>query len=113
MATDRQWPGSSPSGKTRTIVATVSKTIAFTVDESVIAQGMLPDSPIFGNRVTEDDVLQHLAFNLIGNDLRLSQIDGFANCPDASACVPYEQWDVEVESATPTPVRRIARATER
>jgi hypothetical protein len=91
------WPGSAPTGRTRTFSVTVSKTVEITVDETVVAQGVLPDNPIFGERVTEDDVVQHLAFNLIGNGLRLSQIDGYANCADASVTVPYVEWDVEVD----------------
>ena len=90
-------PGDTPTGRTRTFSVTISKTVEITVDETVVAQGVLPDNPIFGERVTEDDVVQHLAFNLIGNGLRLSQIDGYANCDDASVTVPYVEWDVEVE----------------
>lgn len=91
------WPGSAPTGRTRTFSVTVSKTVEITVDETVVAQGILPDNPIFGAGVTEDDVVHHLAFNLIGNGLRLSQIDGYANCNDASVTVPYVEWDVEVD----------------
>jgi hypothetical protein len=111
-AATEPWPGSTPTGRTRTFEVTVSKTVRIAIDESVIAQGVLPDNPIFGESVTEDDVIQHLAFNLVGNGLRLSQIDGYANCADASVTVPYGYWDVDVEhEIVPTPghAKRSAR----
>jgi hypothetical protein len=92
-----EWPGDKPSGKTRKFLVTVSKTVEVTLDESVIAQGMLPEGYILGPGATEDDVLQHLVFNLVGNSLRLSQIDGYANCPDESVSIPHADWDVEIE----------------
>lgn len=105
------WPGSTPTGKMRTFVVTVSKVVEISIDESVLEQGILPDGPIFGSSMTgnkahdEVVVVEHLAFNLVGNDLRLSQIDGYANCPDASVIVLYEDWDVESVRET-TPVIR-------
>ncbi len=91
------WPGSSPTGKMRTIVVTVSKTVQIAIDEAVIAQGLLPDNPIFGKSVTLDDVFMHIAFNLVCNRIDLSQIDGYANCSNESARVSPAHWDVEVE----------------
>jgi hypothetical protein len=108
-AAKKEWPGGAPTGRLREIEVTLSKTVVFTVDEAVIAQGMLPDNPIFGKKVTEEDVLTHLAFNLIGNDLSLSQIDGYANCPDDSANVPYVKWEVEIIGVTTPPPKRPAR----
>jgi hypothetical protein len=96
-----EWPGDKPTGKTRTFSVTVSKTVNMALDESVIAQGLLPDNPIFGSSLTgerahdETLVLEHLAFNLVGNGLRLGQIDGYSNCPDGSANVTNEPRDVE------------------
>ncbi len=93
------WPGSKPTGKKRTFIVTVTKTTEIAIDEAVLAQGVLPDNPIFGARVTEDDVVKHIAFNLLCNDIRLSQIDGYANCPDDSVRVEAasNDWDVEIE----------------
>ena len=90
-------PGDEPTGKTRTFQVTVSRTVELTLDESVIAQGMLPDGYILGKDPTERAVLEHLAFNLVGNGLQLSQIDGYANCPDESARVRGFPWDVEID----------------
>ncbi len=104
------WEGCVPSGKMRSFVVTLSKTVEIHLDESVIAQGIRPDGPIFGSQITgnkpHDEMMavEHLAFNLVGNDLNLSQIDGYANCPDESARVPHEPWDVEdVRETTPQP----------
>jgi hypothetical protein len=102
------WPGSTPTGKVRTFIVTISKVVEIALDESVITQGILPDGPIFGSRITgnkaQDEMLavEHLAFNLVGNNLRLSEIDGYANCPDESVSFPYEPWEVEdVRETTP------------
>lgn len=105
-----EFPGNAPTGKMRTFVVTISKTVEIFLDETVIAQGILPDGPIFGSRITgnkaQDEMMavDHLAFNLIGNGLDLSHIDGYANCPDKSAVVPYVDWDVEdIRETTPVP----------
>lgn len=94
-----EWPGSKPTGKKRTFIVTVTKTTEIEIDETVITQGVLPDNPIFGARVTESEVVKHVAFNLICNGLRLSQVDGYSNCPDASAVVKSasNDWDVDVD----------------
>jgi hypothetical protein len=89
-------PGGTPTGKTRTfdvVVITHSKVV---LDESVIAQGLLPDGYILGPNPTEAAVIEHLAFNLIKNGLPLSDIDGYANCPNDSARVTAAVTFVEV-----------------
>lgn len=101
-----RFPGDEPTGKVRTFLVTLSKTVEITLDEGVIAQGLMPDDPIFGGRADEADVLEHLAFNLVGNGLRLSQIDGYANCPNESAHVPQDKWEVEQVSETTKPAKR-------
>ena len=96
-------PGDRPTGKARTFSVTVTKTVEIIIDESVIAQGVLPDGPIFGSSMSGDVehdtkvVVVHLALNLVCNGLDLSQIDGYANCPDASAKVGHSHWDIELE----------------
>jgi hypothetical protein len=97
------WPGDRPTGKTRKFLVTISKTVEIAFDESVIAQGMLPDGYILGPGATETDVLEHLAFNLLGNAIKLSEIDGYANCPDTSVHVPNVDWDVEIDRETTPP----------
>jgi hypothetical protein len=93
------WPGSHPTGKVRKFQVTVTKTVDIAIDESVIAQGLLPDNPIFGHDTTEHQVIEHIAFNVVGNQLRLSQIDGYANCPDEGAkeLGGYTAFDVEFD----------------
>jgi hypothetical protein len=109
-STRKAFPGSTPTGRTRTFLVTVSKTVEITVDEAIIAQGLLPDNPIFGASVSEKDVVEHLAFNLIVNDLSLPQIDGFANCDDESACVAMANWDVAIEQEYDENGEKIATA---
>lgn len=98
-----KWPGDKPTGKTRTFTVTVSKTVDVTLDESILAQGLLPDNPIFGSRLSgekefdESIVVEHLAFNLVCNGLELDQIDGYSNCPSESAKVSQEDWEIVMD----------------
>lgn len=89
-----EFPGDAPTGKTRSFRVTVSKQVVMTLDTSVIAQGRADDGFIMKNP-SEREVLEHLAFNLIGNQLDLSDIEGYANCPNKSADVTYEPWDID------------------
>ncbi len=43
----------------------------------------------------ENAVLMHLMYNLVGNELRLGQIDGYANCPETSARVLGIEMEVD------------------
>lgn len=98
------WPGNKPTGRIRRFKVQVITETIIALDESVLDQGVLPDNAIFGNKLqgmkredAELEVVNHLAFNLICNDLQLSEIDGYANCPDKSADVAKFEWDVDVE----------------
>ena len=98
--------GDKPTGKTRSFSVTICATM--TLDESVIAQGLADDGFIMKNP-TEDAVLCHLAYNLVGNGLMatsLSEIDGYANCPDASARITDKDATIDFEikpKVTPVP----------
>lgn len=46
----------------------------------------------------QDALLEHLAFNLVSNELRLSSIDGWADLPDNAVTV--RTFDVDVELST-------------
>lgn len=39
----------------------------------------------YSSLTTPQRIVEHIAFNMIVNDLKLSQIDGFANLPDEMA----------------------------
>jgi hypothetical protein len=93
-------PGDKATGKTRTFAVTIHATMI--LDESVIAQGV-GDTGYIMKDPTEDEVLRHLAFNLVGNCLSLSRIDGYANCPDESARVEDREAEVEFEMVAPLP----------
>lgn len=89
------------TNKRRTFRVTVSRTVEIAVDQAVIDQGLLPDNPIQKNS-SERGVLEHLAFNLVGNGLRLSQIDGYANRKDDEVHVPWLKYDIdEIEEIEP------------
>lgn len=64
------------------------------LDETAIAQE-LRDGYILGKGCTERDVINHLAYNLVGNSLAIHEIDGWANSLLASAVVKNRQMDVE------------------
>lgn len=87
--------------KARKYTVTVSKTVEILFDEKVLDQGLREDNPIFGKDVTLGMVVRHLAYNLVANDLRLSQIDGYANLKDDQVKVGRGDWDVEVDRGEP------------
>jgi hypothetical protein len=93
----------------RTFEVTVSKTVTISIDQSVIAQGMAPDDPIFGGRASEAMVLEHLAYNLVGNSLQLSWIDGYANLSDDLVDVPYVKFDVDEIAEIMPPSKKARR----
>jgi hypothetical protein len=100
------YPGDTPTGKRRRFLVTVSKTVEVSLDTSVLMQGTMPDNPIRVD-ASENFVIEHVAYNLIVNDLQLSAIDGYANCPDESASLGRAEWLVEVEEElAPEPARR-------
>ena len=70
----------------RTFIVEVNIRATVEIDQKVIKQGLLPDNPILG-KATEAEVIEHLMFNLVGNYIDLSQIDGYANLPDKLASV--------------------------
>ena len=94
----KTYPGDSPTGKKRTFQVTYTKEVTLTLDESVVAQGLADDGFIMKSP-SEFQVVEHLAFNL-SNGLSLSQIDGYANCPDDSASVIEEYPSVEFYETT-------------
>ena len=97
-------PGDKPTGKTRMFQVTVTKTVEIAIDESVLEQGRDPEGPIYGSSMSGHEphdtkiVVEHIAFNVVCNGLTLSQIDGYANCPDASVSLNRRSsWDIELE----------------
>jgi hypothetical protein len=95
------WPGDKPTGKVRRFEVTIQKTVVVSIDESVLEQART-EPTFFRPPLTDGGVAEHVAFNLVCNSLRLSQIDGYANCPDESAVVSRdEDWDVRVEREVP------------
>lgn len=95
------WPGDKPTGKVRRFEVTIQKTVVVTLDESVLEQART-EPAFFRPPLTDGGVVEHVAFNLVCNELRLSQIDGYANCPDESAIVSRDDsWDVRLEREVP------------
>lgn len=80
------FPGDTPTGKVRRFRVKIEKYATIALDESVIAQGLADDGYIFKNP-DEEQVLQHLTHCLVGLECELSDIDGYANCPNLSATV--------------------------
>ena len=44
---------------------------------------------------TPEDIAKHIGFNMVVNQIRLSQLDGWADQPDDHARVLRIDWDVE------------------
>lgn len=55
---------------------------------------------------TPEEVAQHIAFNLLANGARLSQLDGFADRHDDAAAIPRDTIDVQAEEIQPPRRRR-------
>lgn len=85
-------------GKVRKFRVTATCEFDLCIDEGVIKQGCAPDDPIFGGGASPDLVAQHIAYNMVVNQCRLSEIDGFANCRDSAAVAVGldSNWDIEV-----------------
>lgn len=54
---------------------------------------------------TERDVVEHLAYNLMHNRFRLSELDGFADMPDSHAIlvngfIDFFDWEIAEKPAT-------------
>lgn len=47
---------------------------------------------------SQDDLLKHLVVNLVGQDLRLSCLDGWADLPDEAVTVRTYDMDVELST---------------
>ena len=45
----------------------------------------------------EDELLEHLAVNLIARDLRLSQLDGWADLPDDAVEVRIDEIEADIQ----------------
>jgi len=87
------YAGDKPTGKTRAYDVLIEIRARMVLDESVISQGTQDEGHIMRDP-TEAQVIEHLAYNLVGNQLSLSEIDGYANCPAESARVTG--FDMEV-----------------
>lgn len=48
----------------------------------------------FYNLTSPEDIAAHIAFNLIVNHWKLSQLDGWADMPDKFAQVGDSEWDI-------------------
>ena len=44
---------------------------------------------------SEEDIAEHIAYNLARNNARLSQLDGWADQPDSNANLISEKWELE------------------
>ena len=54
------------------------------------------------NLKTTNEIMEHLAYNLIINQFRLSSLDGWADQPDSNAKVSDEYWDIRCINVTKT-----------
>lgn len=67
------------------------------IDESVIKtvdQGWRDD---FYDYTTPEEIAEHIGYNMLVNNLTLSQMDGFADLFDSSATLSKVDWETSVE----------------
>lgn len=88
-----EFRGDKPTGKMRTFRVTIVGDIS--IDQSVFDQAQL-DEPFFSPAPSDTAIVEHIAFNTFVNGLDVSDIDGYANVPDAS--VQCNRQDVDVEA---------------
>jgi hypothetical protein len=76
-----------------------SATATLELDDAAIATVHIdPPFPVSGLD-TPEDIAQHIAFNMVVNHLKLSDIDGWCDQPDSNAKIGDESdWEVEVEA---------------
>lgn len=44
---------------------------------------------------SDEDIAEHIAYNLVRNQARLSHLDGWADQPDSNAKLISEEWELE------------------
>ena len=70
--------------------------IELDIEEELIREAQQPDWRALCYRLTSDqDVVDHIAYNLVCNRAQLPQLDGFAHRKKEDAVVVNENWDVE------------------
>lgn len=63
------------------------------LDDAVIAAVDNDWRDQFYNLVTSQQVAKHVAYNLIVNNAKLSQLDGWADQPDENAKLITQEWE--------------------
>lgn len=79
----------------RTFEIEITATVTIEVDDMVI--DVVDDEwrSMFYGLHTPEDIAEHIAYNLIVNRASLSQLDGWADQPDANAAiVDDEEWEL-------------------
>lgn len=61
------------------------------------------------NLDTLHKIVEHLAYNLIVNQLRLSDLDGWVDHPNSDARVYDEDWDITIKEVTHTQTGKACR----
>jgi len=66
------------------------------IDDAVIEAGQSEDfKKVFGAKMKPQDVANHIAYNILVNSARLSQLDGWADLPDDNVRIIRDVWDFE------------------
>ena|SRR3972149_11058201 len=80
-------------------------TVTIEIDQSVIDNVDDAWRDSMYNLISPEDIMEHVAYNLIINKTSLSNIDGWANLPDDFARVIkdlniYDEWQCEAREIT-------------
>jgi hypothetical protein len=70
-------------------------TAEIALDEKVISVVDDEWRGTFYNLHDIEDIAEHIAYNMVKNEVRLSQIDGWADQPDENAKLLGEEWHLD------------------
>lgn len=75
----------------------LSVELTIELDEQVFAVVDDEWRKVLYDLTTPEEIASHIAYNMVANDLKLSQMDGWADQPDSNAHInPYNlDWNVE------------------
>lgn len=78
---------------------TIEGTATITIDDEVIERGLSEEfTQYIGKMKDNEAVIKHIAYNLIVNRAKLTQLDGFADMDDDKAQINLNgiDWSVDV-----------------
>lgn len=80
---------------TKLFEISLSGTVTVEIDDQVIEAVNDDWRATFYKLRTPEEIAGHIAYNLVVNRVKLSQMDGWADQPDSNVKVVNEEWETE------------------